>query len=60
MDVWYLRRSNDGHDNANGRSHPDVGCVVPVVRDSADGGGGGHDDKEQLEPEPQEQRVTRL
>lgn len=55
--VCHLRSPNQGHDDTDDRSHPDVRRVVSVVGDPADGGGGGHDDQPQLEPEPQEEGV---
>ena len=55
--VCHLSSTNQGHDDTDDGSHPDVRRVVSVVRDPADRGGGGHDDQPQLEPEPQQEGV---
>ena len=57
INTCQLSPAENSHEDTEGRPHPDIPCVVPVVRDPADGGGGRHHHQHQLQPELEQHRL---
>ena len=57
INTCQLSPAQDSHEDTEGRPHPDIHGVVPIVRDPADGGGGRHQHQHQLQPELQQDRL---